>query len=63
MSAVKNNHYISIPNVYKNYTFPNSPHELITLGELVEEVDKRNDVNAPVWSLTGDQGFIAAEKK
>ncbi|MCE8164139.1 MAG: N-6 DNA methylase [Candidatus Moeniiplasma glomeromycotorum] len=63
MSAVKSNDYISIPNVYKNYTFPNSPHELVSLGELVEEVDKRNDVNAPVWSLTGSQGFIEANKK
>ena len=43
--------------------FQNSPHDLISLSELVEEVDKRNDINAPVWSITGNKGLVEAEKR
>jgi len=63
MEIIEKNSYKSIPNLYKEYNFPNSPHDLISLGELVEEVDKRNNINAPVWSITGNKGFIETEKR
>jgi len=53
----------AFPTSIKNIIFPNSPHDLISLGELVEEVDKRNNINAPVWSITGNKGFIETEKR
>jgi len=39
--------YVSIPNVYQKFDFPNK-NELIDLGELVEEVNIKNEIDAPI---------------
>jgi len=61
MEKIRKNDWISIPNVYQEFTF-DSLHELITLGELLEEVVEKNNLNAPVWSITNDRGFVLSEE-
>ena len=61
METVKNNNYISIPNVYREFTF-DSQYDIFPLKELVEEITKKNDINAPVWSVTNDRGFVLSEE-
>ncbi|CAH1755778.1 15086_t:CDS:2 [Entrophospora sp. SA101] len=50
LELVSQNNYISIPNVYKKFTF-DSKYEIMALGELVAEVNLRNE------------GFVLAEKR
>ena len=61
MKVIRDNNYVSIPNVYKKFTFE-TQHRLISLGELVEELTIRNSINAPVWSVTNDRGFVLSEE-
>ncbi|CAI2177558.1 2440_t:CDS:10 [Funneliformis geosporum] len=61
VEVIRNNNYVSIPNIYKKFTFE-TQQQLISLGELVEELTIRNSVNAPVWSVTNDRGFVLSEE-
>lgn len=62
VEAIKNNDYISIPNPYKKFEF-NTSFKTVQLGELIEEVKLRNSINAPVWSVTNDKGFIPTQDR
>jgi len=55
MEEVKNNNYVSMPNQYKKFEF-NSKFETLELKEFIEEIIVRNDINAPVWSVTNKNG-------
>ena len=48
-------------NVYKKFTFE-TQQQLISLGELVEELTIRNSISVPVWSVTNDRGFVLSEE-
>jgi len=61
IEKIKNNKFISLPNVYQEFTFDNS-YELVELGELLEEMIKRNSINAPIWSITNNSGFVPSEE-
>ncbi|CAI2185201.1 15217_t:CDS:2 [Funneliformis geosporum] len=46
METIRNNNYVSIPNVYRKFTF-DSQYDMLPLKELVEETIEKNDINAP----------------
>jgi len=61
MEKIKKNNWITIPNVYQEFIFNNS-HELISLGDLIEEISEKNNINATVWSITNNRGFVPSEE-
>jgi len=63
INLIKNNDYISIFNVYRNYIFDNTKFKMISIGELVERTKIFNNENFPIWSLTREKGFIEQNKR
>lgn len=57
MESVKNNDYISVPNAYKTFQF-SGKYKFVKLENFLIKVSNRNTINAPVWSVTNDRGFI-----
>jgi len=47
MEKIRNNDYVSIPNVYQEFTF-DSQYQTLILEKLVEQVKIFNNINAPV---------------
>jgi len=62
METIKKNNYISIPNPYRKFEFNNS-FKQIALGNAIEELKTRNNINAPVWCVTNDKGFIPTKER
>lgn len=57
MESIENNYYISTPNAYKSFDFKGK-YKFEKLDKFLIEVSYRNDISAPVWSVTNDKGFV-----
>ena len=63
MEKVKQNNWNLVGNVHREVARFDGLYKSIQLREIIKELKLKNSVNAPVWSVTNNRGFIPTEEQ